>query len=166
MEIEIREFFIIAFSEAPALGEQSADPVEHLTLIGFIRPDYEATQEFTVSEHVERIALRRLELPGRKNRKLGRHMVTLLDDPTGELNAAKDELYAALMADGYICTRSSFYTGDYKPHVSIGPDYTPPGQPHPRKLESFALNSLSVTESRFDLDYEFQGAEVISTRSL
>ena len=165
--MEIREFFIIAFSEPQPLGEQPAGAVEHFTLLGYLRPNPRATQELTISEHVERIALQRLELPGKKLKKLGRQMVTLLDDPTEELTSAKDQLFAALMADGYICTRPSFYTESYNPHVSMGPAPSPDGrQIHYRKLPSFELHSLSVTESRFDLDYEFLGSEVLSTRSL
>lgn len=165
--MEIREFFIIAFSDDQALGEQSAEAAQHLTVLGYIRPKPNAIQELTISEHVERIALRRLELPGKKLKRLGRQMVTMLDDPTEELSSAKDELFAALMADGYSCSRPNFYAGQYKPHVSMGPVMTSAGrQAHYRKLQSFDLKSLSVTESRFDLDYDFLGAELISTRSL
>jgi len=165
--MEIREFFIIAFSEDQALGEQSAEAAQHLTVLGYLRPRPNIVQELTISEHVERIALRRLELPGTKVKKLGRQMVTMLDDPTEELSSAKDELFAALMADGYSCSRPDFYAGQYKPHVSMGPAMTSAGrQTSYRKLPSFELHSLSVTESRFDLDYRFLGSELISTRSL
>ena len=165
--MEIREFFIIAFGEDQALGEQSAEAAQHLTVLGYLRPKPRAVQQFSISEHVERIALKRLELPGKKLKKLGQQMVTLLDDPTEELTSAKDQLLSAILADGYICTRPDFYTERFKPHVSMGPALSPDGrQPSYRKLQSFELHSLSVTESRFDLNYQFLGADLLSTRSL
>ena len=163
---EIREFFIIAFPEAQPLGPQSADPVEHFTFMGYLRPNPEVEHKLTIAEHLERIDLKRLELPGLKLKRLGRFMVTHLGDPTGELNSFKDELFANLMEDGYICSRKSFYTSDYRPHVTVG-TVTPPGvkAPHPKKVQSFSFNSLSLTESRFDHDYNFLGSEVLHTRS-
>jgi hypothetical protein len=164
--MEIREFFIIAFSDPQPLGTQSPDAAEHFTFLGYLRSDPRVDHKFTIAEHVERIALRRLELPGKKVKRLGRYMVTMLADPTEELASAKDELFAALIADGYRCSRPNFYSGDYKPHVSMGPATTPAGrQAHYRKLENFNLNNLSVTESRFDLDYNFLGSEIVATRS-
>lgn len=164
--MEIREFFIIAFTEAQPLGEQSADQVEHFTFIGYLRENPNVDHEFTIAEHMDRIALKRLALPGLKLKRLGRFMVTHLGDPTGELNAAKDELFEALMADGYICTRKSFYGNVYKPHVTVG-KVIPPGVKavHPKKVQSFDFNSLSLTESRFTPDYDFLGSEVLHTRS-
>lgn len=164
--MEIREFFIIAFTEAQPLGQQSADPVEHFTFIGYLRENPNREHRFSIAEHMDRIALQRLELPGTKLKRLGRHMVTLLGDPTGELHAAKDELFAALMADGYICSRKSFYGETYKPHVTVGQVPVPGVKgAHPRKVQPFDFHSLSLTESRFGLDYEFLGSEVLHTRS-
>jgi hypothetical protein len=127
--MEIREFFIIAFSDPQPLGTQSPDAAEHFTFLGYLRSDPRVDHKFTIAEHVERIALRRLELPGKKVKRLGRYMVTMLADPTEELASAKDELFAALIADGYRCSRPNFYSGDYKPHVSMGPATTPELQP-------------------------------------
>lgn len=164
--MEIREFFIIAFSKAQPLGPQSADPVEHFTFMGYLRENPAVEHRFTIAEHMDRIALQRLELPGMKLKRLGRYMVTHLGDPTGELNAAKDELFEALMEDGYICSRKSFYTSDYRPHVTVG-KVIPPGVKavHPKKVQSFDFHSLSLTESRFTSDYDFLGSEVLHTRS-
>lgn len=164
--VEIREFFIIAFADAQPLGEQSAEKKEHFTLLGYIRENPNVEHRSTIAEHLDRISLKRLELPGTKLKRLGRYMVTLLDDPTGDLVNFKDELYKALMEDGYICTRSSFYEDNYKPHVTVGPApiHGVKGS-HPRKVKSFAFTNLSLTESRFDLDYDFIGAEVLHTRS-
>ncbi len=162
--MEIREFFLIAFAEPQPLGEQSAAEVEHFTLIGYLRPNPAVEHRFTIAEHMDRIALKRLELPGTKLKKLGRCMVTMLGDPTGELKAMKDELFEALMADGYICTRESFYGENYKPHVSMGRAPLPGVKgPHLRKLQSFEFSSLSLTESRFNYDYDFLGSEVLHT---
>lgn len=164
--MEIREFFIIAFTEAQPLGEQSADQVEHFTFIGYLREDPEVEHRFTIAEHMDRITLKRLDLPGVKLKRLGRYMVTHLGDPTGELNAAKDELFEALMADGYICSQKSFYTSDYRPHVTVGPAPVPGVKsPHAKKVQSFDFHSLSLTESRFNSDYNFLGSEVLHTRS-
>lgn len=163
---EIREFFIIAFPDAQPLGPQSADPVEHFTFMGYLRENPEVEHQFTIAEHMERIELKRLELPGVKLKRLGRFMVTHLGDPTGELNSFKDELFANLMEDGYICSRKSFYTSDYRPHVTVGPAPIPGVKaPHAKKVQSFSFNSLSLTESRFDHDYNFLGSEVLHTRS-
>lgn len=163
---EIREFFIIAFTDAQPLGPQSADPVQHFTFMGYLRENPDVEHQFTLAEHLERIALKRLELPGVKLKKLGRFMVTHLGDPTGELNSFKDELFANLMEDGYICSRSSFYQDSYKPHVTVGAAPIPGVKgPHLRKLQSFDFHSLSITESRFNSNYDFLGAEVLHTRS-
>lgn len=163
---EIREFFIIAFTEAQPLGEQSADPVEHFTFIGYLRENPNVDHRFSIAEHMDRIALKRLDLPGVKLKRLGRFMVTHLGDPAGELNSFKDELFANLMEDGYICSRKSFYTSDYRPHVTVG-TVAPPGvkAPHPKKVQSFDFHSLSLTESRFNSNYDFLGSEVLHTRS-
>lgn len=161
--MEIREFFIIAFNEAQPLGEQLPEEKEHFTFIGYIRDNSEVEHRFTIAEHMDRIAVKRLELPGKKLRRLGRFTVTVLDDPTGELISFKDELFKALIEDGYRCTRSSFYGENYKPHVSMGKFKN--GGPQPRKLKSFPFNNLSLTESRFDLDYDFLGSKVLHTRS-
>lgn len=164
--MEIREFFIIAFTEAQPLGPQSADPVEHFTFMGYLRENPEVEHKLTIAEHMDRIALKRLELPGVKLKRLGRYMVTHLGDPTGELHAAKDELFAALMEDGYICSRSYFYTSDYRPHVTVGPAPVPGVKaPHAKKIQSFDFNSLSLTESHFNSNYDFLGSEVLHTRS-
>lgn len=163
----IREFFIIAFSEPQPIGPQAAAAVEHFTFLGYLRENPNREHRFTIAEHLDRIALQRLTLTGKKLRRLGRYMVTTLADPTGELRAAKDELFIALMEDGYICSRPGFYGDDYKPHVTVVPAITPGTKgAHPRKLQSFELNSLSVTESRFTRDYDFLGAEVLHTRNL
>lgn len=160
--MEIREFFIIAFTEAQPLGEQSADQVEHFTFLGYLRENPNVEHRFTIAEHMDRIAFQRLELPGKKLKKLGRYMVTHLDDPTGELHAAKDELFEALMADGYICSRKSFYGDNYRPHVTVG-QWAPTGRFN--RVRSFDFHSLSLTESRFTSDYDFLGSEVLHTRS-
>lgn len=158
--METREFFIVAFAEAQPLGEQSSAYSEHFTFLGYLRPDPNAVQRLTIAEHLEAIALAELTLPGKKMKRMGRMMATILDDPTGELVAAKDKLFAALLADGYICSRKSFYEDRYTPHVSMDPKLKP------KKLSSFTLTNLAVTESRFDFDYDFLGAEVIHSRSL
>lgn len=163
---EIREFFLIAFSEAQPLGPQPADPVQHFTFMGYLRENPEVEHKLTIAEHMERIELKRLVLPGVKLKELGRYMVTQLGDPTGELVSFKDQLFAALMEDGYICSRKSFYISDYRPHVTVGQIMPPEAKaPQPRMIRSFDFNNLSLTESRFDLDYNFLGSEVLHTRS-
>lgn len=163
--METREFFFIAFSEPQPLGEQPAEAAQHFTLIGYFRPNPQAQHQFTLAEHLDQIALNRLELPGKKLRNLGRFAVTTLGDPTGELNKIKDELFAALISDGYMCSRPFYYRKDYVPHITVGPALGTPGAPPPTKLKSFTFNNLSVTESRFDEDYNFLGSEVLHTRS-
>lgn len=163
--MEMREFFIIAFAAPQPIGEQAAESAEHFTMIGYLRPDPQVTQQYTISEHVERIALKKLALRGKKLKRLGRFMVTTLADDTGALTSAKDKLFAALKTDGYICSRPNFYRGNYQPHVTVGRFSSIPGAPAPKKLDSFDFNNVSVAESRFDLDYEFLGSKVISTRN-
>lgn len=162
--MEIKEFFIIAFAETPSFGEQSAAHVDHFTLIGYLRENPAVNHKFTIAEHIDRVEVKRLELRGKKFKRFGKYLVNLLEDPTGDIYRLKTELFEALMEDGYICTRKGFYNESYNPHVTAGPA-PEPGQHNPyKKLESFDFKSLTLTESRFDIDYTFLGSEVLHNR--
>jgi len=159
--MEIRQYFVLAFDEAQPLGEQRAGYQAHLSMIGYFSSPEGTVHGKTIAEHLDSISIRRMSLPGKKLKKLGRAMVTHLDDEQGELNAAKDELYGALIADGYYCAKPFFYEDQYRPHVSMDPELK-----RMRKLDSFELTNLSVVESRFNDYYEFLGAEILHTRVL
>jgi hypothetical protein len=159
----IREYFFISFSEPQLLGPQSSAPAEHFTFLGYIRENPAVGHRFTLAEHLERAALKPLELPGTKLLKLGRYLVTLLADPEAELQRARNELLGALLEDGYICNRPEFYGDRSKPHVTMG-IFSPRGR-QPKKLAFFAFKELTLTESSFDSNYTFLGAQVLHTRS-
>ena len=159
--VNIRQYFVIGFETPQPLGKQPADAKGHMSMIGYFTENPNVRHSKTIAEHLDSISIRRMNLPGKKLKRMGRFQATVLDDPTGELTAAKDELYAALKADGYICVKPEYYEsgGDYKPHVSADP-----AERLEAPRESFELNNLSVTESRFTQHYRFLGSEILHTR--
>ncbi len=144
-----KSIFVMAFREAPLVGESTAESREHVTLVGHLQEDPLMIPRIPILEHVEELQPSPAILHHNELKTFGDYLVVTLQDHDGAFMDFRNRLYCRLVTSGYNCLRPDVYRDSYSPHVSLG-RISAGATLSEEKITPFEFRNIVVTESYFD----------------